>query len=96
VNLYLDSAADRRRTCWTSVHEHVVLATGCHWRRDGYRPQSTAWALRASAGNERVFTPDDLMDGRWPQRTRGDLSTTIISTLGSVLAEALAQAAAAT
>lgn len=45
--------------------EHVVLATGCHWRRDGYG-RSNGAAIDGFADNVRVFTPDDLMDGRLP------------------------------
>jgi dimethylamine/trimethylamine dehydrogenase len=44
--------------------DHVLVATGAHWRRDGIgrwhaRPIAT---LAATA----VYTPDDLMDGRQP------------------------------
>jgi dimethylamine/trimethylamine dehydrogenase len=46
--------------------EHVVLATGCHWRRDGYG-RSNGAAIDGFIDNPRVFTPDDLMDGRLPQ-----------------------------
>lgn len=45
---------------------HVVLATGCHWRRDGYGRNNGA-PIAGFAGNARVFTPDDLMDARLPQ-----------------------------
>lgn len=44
--------------------EHVVLATGCHWRRDGYG-RSNGRAIRGLDGS-RVFTPDDLMRGTIP------------------------------
>ncbi|MCW8807887.1 MAG: FAD-dependent oxidoreductase [Rhodanobacter sp.] len=46
--------------------EHVVLATGCHWRRDGFG-RSNGAAIDGFVDNPRVFTPDDLMDGRLPQ-----------------------------
>jgi dimethylamine/trimethylamine dehydrogenase len=46
--------------------EHVVLATGCHWRRDGYG-RSNGAAIDGFPDNPRVFTPDDLMDGRCPE-----------------------------
>ncbi len=42
--------------------EHVVLATGCHWRRDGYG-RSNGFAIPGFADSARVYTPDDLMDG---------------------------------
>jgi dimethylamine/trimethylamine dehydrogenase len=46
--------------------QHVVLATGCHWRRDGYG-RSNGLGIPGFAGNPRVFTPDDIMDGRLPE-----------------------------
>ncbi|HWU77046.1 MAG TPA: FAD-dependent oxidoreductase [Rhodanobacter sp.] len=46
--------------------EHVVIATGCHWCRDGYG-RSHGAAIDGFVDNPRVFTPDDLMDGRLPQ-----------------------------
>ncbi|MES2670302.1 MAG: FAD-dependent oxidoreductase [Pseudomonadota bacterium] len=42
--------------------EHVVVATGCHWRRDGYG-RSNGAAIPGFEGNAAVFTPDDIMDG---------------------------------
>ncbi|WP_310467383.1 FAD-dependent oxidoreductase [Sphingomonas sp.] len=44
--------------------DHVVIATGCHWRRDGLG-RSTAAPI---PGFDRfpVFTPDDVMDGKIP------------------------------
>src|SRR6185503_10113118 len=44
--------------------ERVVLATGCHWRRDGYG-RSNGAAIPGFA-TSRVFTPDDLMRGQLP------------------------------
>ena len=44
--------------------EHVVLATGSHWRRDGYG-RSNFFPSEALASNRAVFTPDDVMDGRF-------------------------------
>jgi dimethylamine/trimethylamine dehydrogenase len=43
--------------------DHVILATGCHWRRDGYGRSNAA-----IAGFDRhpPFTPDDVMDGEMP------------------------------
>lgn len=46
--------------------EHVVLATGCHWRRDGFG-RSNGLGIAGLADNPRVFTLDDLMDGRLPE-----------------------------
>jgi dimethylamine/trimethylamine dehydrogenase len=44
--------------------ERVVLATGCHWRRDGYG-RSNGAAI-PGFDSAQVFTPDDLMCGRMP------------------------------
>jgi dimethylamine/trimethylamine dehydrogenase len=46
--------------------DHVVLATGCHWRRDGYG-RSHGAAIDGFLDNARIFTPDDLMDGHLPE-----------------------------
>lgn len=46
--------------------EHVVLATGCHWRRDGYG-RSNGFAIEGFLDSPRIYTPDDLMDGRVPE-----------------------------
>ena len=44
--------------------EHVLLATGCHWRRDGYG-RSNGMGI-AGFEQSRIFTPDDIMDGIIP------------------------------
>jgi len=42
---------------------HVIVATGCHWRRDGFGRSN-----RAIKGFDefRIYTPDDVMDGEIP------------------------------
>jgi len=65
VAVYLDSALSAQDVLDFGA-EHVVLATGCHWRRDGYG-RSNGFGIAGFAGNPRVFTPDDLMDGRLPE-----------------------------
>jgi len=42
---------------------HVVVATGCHWRRDGFGRSN-----RTIKGFDefRIYTPDDVMDGEMP------------------------------
>ncbi|KRE86799.1 NADH:flavin oxidoreductase [Rhodanobacter sp. Soil772] len=65
VAVYLDSALGAQDVLDFGA-EHVVLATGCHWRRDGYG-RSNGFAIAGFVDNPRVFTPDDLMDGRLPQ-----------------------------
>jgi hypothetical protein len=65
VDVYLDSALSAQDVLDFGA-EHVVLATGCHWRRDGYG-RSHGFAIPGFADSARVYTPDDLMDGRLPQ-----------------------------
>ena len=66
--------------------QRVVLATGCHWRRDGFG-RSNGTPIPGLDG-ENVFTPDDLMRGVVP-----DGPVLIFDDdsfyLGSVLAELL-------
>ncbi|HEV2680924.1 MAG TPA: FAD-dependent oxidoreductase, partial [Rhodanobacter sp.] len=65
IAVYLDSALTAQDVLDFGA-EHVVLATGCHWRRDGYG-RSNGFDIPGFANNSRVFTPDDLMDGRLPE-----------------------------
>jgi dimethylamine/trimethylamine dehydrogenase len=46
---------------------HVLLATGAHWRRDGYG-RSNFFPDTALAADPAVFTPDDVMDGGFAAR----------------------------
>ncbi len=64
VGIYYDSALTAQDVLDFDAG-HVVLATGCHWRRDGYG-RSCGSPIPGFADNPRVFTPDDLMDGRLP------------------------------
>jgi dimethylamine/trimethylamine dehydrogenase len=86
VNIYLDSQLTAQDVLDFGA-EHVVLATGCHWRRDGFG-RSNGLGIAGFEGNERVFTPDDLMDGCWPQG-RVVIFDDDYFYLASVLAEAL-------
>ena len=65
VSIYPDSTISAQDVLDFDA-EHVVLATGCHWRRDGYG-RSHGSAIPGFVDNPRVFTPDDLMDGRLPE-----------------------------
>jgi dimethylamine/trimethylamine dehydrogenase len=65
IAVYLDSALSAQDVLDFGA-EHVVLATGCHWRHDGCG-RSHGFALPGFADNPRVFTVDDLIDGRVPQ-----------------------------
>ena len=64
VSVYLDSALTAQDVLDFGA-EHVVLATGCHWRRDGYG-RSHGAAIPGFVDNPTVYTLDDLMDGRLP------------------------------
>jgi dimethylamine/trimethylamine dehydrogenase len=65
VAVYLDSDLSAQDVLDFGA-EHVVIATGCRWRRDGYG-RSNGLGIAGFADNARVFTPDDLMDGRLPE-----------------------------
>jgi dimethylamine/trimethylamine dehydrogenase len=65
VAMYLDSPMSAQDVLDFGA-EHVVMATGCHWRRDGYG-RSNGLGIPSLTEQPRVFTLDDLMDGRWPQ-----------------------------
>ena len=63
VDVYLESrlGPDDLRTFG---FEHIIIATGSEWRRDGvarYISTPVAWT-----NNEHVYTPDDIMDGVMP------------------------------
>lgn len=63
VSVYLDSVLTAQDVLDFGA-DHVLLATGCHWRRDGFG-RSNGMGIK---GFERpgIFTPDDIMDGRLP------------------------------
>ena len=46
--------------------DHVVMATGAQWRRDGFG-RSHPQGLRDLAPADRVYTPDDIMQGHLPE-----------------------------
>lgn len=64
----------------------VVVATGCHWRRDGFG-RSNGQAIPGLAGVD-TFTPDDILRGNLPQG-RVLLFDDDGFYLGSVLVDAL-------
>lgn len=65
VSVYLDSALTAQDVLDVGA-QHVVIATGCHWRRDGCG-RSHGLGIAGLADHPRVFTLDDLMDGRLPE-----------------------------
>ena len=46
--------------------DHVVIATGATWRRDGFGRSHPA-GIADPGPAERIFTPDDVMAGRLPE-----------------------------
>lgn len=69
-------------------YEHVIVATGAIWRRDGMG--RTLHHPIAGADGAHIFTPDDLMDGRIPSG-RVVLYDDDHYYMGGVLAELLAR-----
>jgi dimethylamine/trimethylamine dehydrogenase len=73
--------------------DHVALATGARWRRDRFDGEAYREVATGDAA-ARLFTPDDIMDGRLP-----DGPTLIFDTdgyyMGSVIAEKLRAAGVA-
>ncbi|KFL37254.1 FAD-dependent oxidoreductase [Arenimonas donghaensis] len=65
VATYLDSRLEAADVLAFGA-EHVVIATGARWRRDGFG-RSHGLGIEGFADNPAVFTPDDLMDGRLPE-----------------------------
>ena len=45
--------------------DHVVIATGAKWRADGFG-KSNLKPLNTLGPSEKIFTPDDIMEGRLP------------------------------
>ncbi len=86
VGVYLDSQLAAQDVLDFGA-EHVALATGCHWRRDGFG-RSNGLGIAGFADNDRVFTPDDILDGRLP-KGRVAIFDDDYFYLGSVIAETL-------
>lgn len=86
VGIYLDSQLTAQDVLDFGA-EHAVLATGCHWRRDGFG-RSNGLGIPGLDQHPRVFTPDDVMEGRLPQG-HVVLFDDDFFYLGSVIAELL-------
>ncbi len=63
VTMYLDSVLGAQDVLDFGA-DHVLLATGCHWRRDGFG-RSNGMGIQGF-DEASIFTPDDIMDGRLP------------------------------
>lgn len=72
--------------------DHVAIATGCHWRRDGIGRSHHA-PIAGFIDNPAVFTPDDLMEGASIDDRLPDGPVAVFDDdyfyLGSVVAELL-------
>jgi dimethylamine/trimethylamine dehydrogenase len=88
VATYLDSELSAQDVLDFGA-EHVVIATGCHWRRDGYG-RTHGEAVDGFMDNPAVFTPDDIMDERIPDGPVAIYDDDYFYT-GSVIAETLRQ-----
>jgi dimethylamine/trimethylamine dehydrogenase len=86
VSLYLESAMTAESIADVGA-DHVLVATGSRWRRDGTGRRHVRPIVIDSAAD--VLTPDDLMDGRRPKRGPVVLFDDDHYYLGGVLAELL-------
>ncbi len=72
--------------------EHVILATGARWRRDGIGRQR--WRPIPGHTSPQVFTPDDLLTGQLPEGIGAGTRVVLFDDdhyyMGGVLAELLA------
>lgn len=89
VAMYLDSPLTAQDVLDFGA-EHVVIATGARWRRDGYG-RTHGEAIPGLVDHPAVFTPDDLLDGTLPEGPVAIYDDDDFY-LGSVLAELLRKA----
>ena len=86
VEVFLDSRLDAEQVLEFGF-EHVAVATGSTWRRDGVaRFQTQPFAIDPAMP---LFTPDDLMAGKMPKGGRVVLYDDDHYYMGGVLAELL-------
>ena len=86
VEIYLDShltAADVREL----GAQHILIATGARWRRDGTGRSHT----RAIPGAERALCADDIMDGPFPDNPTPEGPVVIYDDDGTYLSSVLAE-----
>lgn len=86
VTLYPGSKMDAADILEASF-EHIFIATGARWRRDGIGRD--LWRPIPGHDQPHIFTPDDLMNGRYPQG-RVVIFDNDHYYMGGVLAELLA------
>ncbi|MEM9249966.1 MAG: NAD(P)-binding protein [Pseudomonadota bacterium] len=88
VEIYFDSPLDASQILEFGF-EHICLATGATWRRDGVSRQHVVPFPIDPAMP--LFTPDDLMEGRLPEGERVLIYDDDHYYMGGVLAELLVQ-----
>ena len=86
VALYLESEM-KPETLAEFEADHIVIATGATWRRDGVASHHTR-PISIAAGAH-VLTPDDIMNGKRPQGKNVALYDDDHYYMGGVLAELL-------
>ncbi len=64
VDLFLESNMTKDDVLATDA-DHIVIATGATWRADG-AGLSSSRPISEYGPSERIFTPDDIMAGRFP------------------------------
>jgi dimethylamine/trimethylamine dehydrogenase len=64
IKVYLDSRLTAK-DIFSYDFDHIIVATGAHWRRDGV----SRWysAPVENLDSERIYTPDDIMTGTKPR-----------------------------
>lgn len=92
VEIYRESELGPEDVLATEA-DHVVIATGATWRRDGFGRFHPA-GIENFGPADRIFTPDDIMAGRLPEG-RVVLFDDDHYYMGAVLAERLQAAGAA-
>lgn len=65
VEVYVDSHLTAEDALATEA-DHIVVATGALWRKDGFGRTNTA-VIEGLSAPEQIFTPDDIMAGRLPE-----------------------------
>ena len=86
VELYLESEMTPETMAEFDA-DHIVIATGSTWRRDGVARQHTKPIQIDGAAN--VLTPDDILDGKRPERKNVVLYDDDHYYMGGVIAELL-------
>jgi dimethylamine/trimethylamine dehydrogenase len=89
VEIYRDSKLDAAQIREFGF-ERVVLATGARWRSDGIG--RSHWNPIPGFSGSQVFSPDDIMDGRLPEKGPVVVFDDDHYYMGSVIAERLALA----